>query len=175
MYVYCGNNWINLYDTTGESATLVIGGISLLAVGILATVSTIIVLDMPAVDSTYDEIFSNRGIGIEKAKLAEQLAMITTMKLVLESPVSDSIQYAKEHTKNKRKSTWDKHTKRRSGRMNTKNRSKPNWVQKGTKKIKGIVITNVDSLWTLRRESIFGNSLERTFYGGSIMKKGEKQ
>lgn len=35
-----------------------------------------------------------------------------------------------EHTKNKRKSNWDKHTARRSGRMNTKNRQHPGWRQK---------------------------------------------
>lgn len=39
-----------------------------------------------------------------------------------------------EHTKNKRKSNWDKHTARRSGRMNTKNRQHPGWRQKPSRK-----------------------------------------
>ena len=56
--------------------------------------------------------------------------------LVATSLVISGIQIyrAAEHTKNKRKSNYDKHTKPRSGRLNTKNRLKPNWIQKGRKR-----------------------------------------
>ena len=41
---------------------------------------------------------------------------------------------AAEHTKNKRRSNHDKHTKPRSGRPNTKNRLKPGWQDRSNKK-----------------------------------------
>ena len=41
---------------------------------------------------------------------------------------------AAEHTKNKRPSTHDKHTRPRSGRPNTKNRLKPGWQDRSNKK-----------------------------------------
>ena len=44
------------------------------------------------------------------------------------------ILFAAEHTKNKRPSNHDKHTKPRSGRPNTKNRLKPGWKDRSNKK-----------------------------------------
>lgn len=42
--------------------------------------------------------------------------------------------FASEHTKNKRPSNWNKHTKPRSGRSNTKNRQNSNWKPNPNKK-----------------------------------------
>ena len=41
--------------------------------------------------------------------------------------IAGGVYLAAEHTKGKRKSTHDKHTKPRPGRPTTKNRLKPNW------------------------------------------------
>jgi hypothetical protein len=42
--------------------------------------------------------------------------------------------FASEHRSNKRPSNWNKHTKPRAGRDNTKNRQKPNWNQNPNKR-----------------------------------------
>ena len=44
--------------------------------------------------------------------------------------------FASEHSKNKRPSNWNKHTKPRSGRSNTKNRQQPGWKPNPNKRIK---------------------------------------
>lgn len=41
--------------------------------------------------------------------------------------IDDAIKYYEEHTKNKRKSTHDKHTKSRPGRDTEKKKQKSNW------------------------------------------------
>ena len=40
---------------------------------------------------------------------------------------------AAEHTKNKQGKNWDKHTKPRAGRTNTKNRLQPGWTSRSNK------------------------------------------
>ena len=44
--------------------------------------------------------------------------------------------FASEHSKNKRPSNWNKHTKPRSGRSNTKNRQQSGWKPNPNKRIK---------------------------------------
>lgn len=44
-----------------------------------------------------------------------------------------AVVYYKEHTKNARKSTWNKHTKKRSGAP-SKAESKPGWKSRSNKK-----------------------------------------
>ncbi len=48
--------------------------------------------------------------------------------------VGDTVSKMAEHTKGKRNSTKDKHTKPRAGRTNTKNRKKGGWVQNPNKR-----------------------------------------
>ncbi|MGC4379155.1 RHS repeat-associated core domain-containing protein [Fictibacillus sp. Mic-4] len=48
--------------------------------------------------------------------------------------VGAGVYYFKEHTKNKRKSNWNKHTKPRPGRHSEKKRQKKNWKSRSNKK-----------------------------------------
>ena len=50
--------------------------------------------------------------------------------------VGAGILLAAEHTKSKRPSNYDKHTKPRPGRPTTKNRSKPGWKDTSNKRNK---------------------------------------
>lgn len=62
----------------------------------------------------------------------EDVAILPIERLV--SRIGDTIMQIAEHTKGKRNSTKDKHTKPRSGRSGTKNRGKGKWVQNPNKR-----------------------------------------
>ncbi|PQL94402.1 hypothetical protein [Apibacter adventoris] len=66
--------------------------------------------------------------------------------------------FASEHTSNKKLSNWNKHTKLRAGRNNTKNRQKPNWKPNPNKK------TNKND------ERYIKKSLKRKIFNWSIFK-----
>ncbi len=127
LFEYCYNNTVNFHDPDGEVAL----ADDAMVVVVLATGATLTMtyaaycswLNSPEGQEAIDNgarVVRNVGKGIANAAnwVGDKAKAAWNWTTSL---------FAAEHTKNKRKSTYDKHTKPRPGRSTTKDRQKPNW------------------------------------------------
>lgn len=123
LYAYCLNNPVNYYDPTGNIAiTISFGTALLIALGVIAVGATVIAAITPQTyyNNTWAQDLRYFFVSTIPAwwnSLFAGNTMITSLSM----PFADTwtsefnISYFKEHTSNKRKSNWDKHSGPRSG------------------------------------------------------------